>query len=379
MRDYYELLGVDRDATLAEIKRAYRKQAKQYHPDLNPGDDEAEKKFKELTAAYEVLSDEDKRNIYDRYGEEGLKGTMGSGSYTGYGDIFEDLFDIFGGFGSQRRRNPNAPVQGSDIQVGLRISFKEAMQGVEKEVKVQREETCHTCHGKKTENPDSVHTCPTCHGSGSVQTVQNSFMGRVVQNMTCPECRGSGKIIDEPCSTCHGSGKEKVKKTIKVNIPKGVDTGSVISLSGQGNEGINNGPPGNLLIFIEVEQDKDFSRRGNDLYIEIPISYSQAVLGDIIKIPTLNGLEEERIPRGTDSGHVITLKGKGAPVLQREGRFGNLYATLKIHVPKNVSNEEEKLLEELLVIQGKDIEKSSKGLLDRIKDFFDWWIKHGSN
>lgn len=371
MRDYYEILGVDRDATLSEIKRAYRKQAKQYHPDLHPGDEEAEKKFKELTSVYEVLSDEDKRNIYDRYGEEGLKGTMGSGSYSGFGDIFDDLFDIFGGFGGQSRRNPNAPMQGSDIQIGVRISFKEAMQGVEKEVKIHREETCKKCDGKKSENPESVHTCPTCNGRGSVQRVSNSFMGQVVQNVTCPECHGSGTIIDEPCSECSGTGRENTRKTIKVNIPKGVDTGSIISLSGQGNHGINNGPPGDLLIFVEVEKDKHFQRRGNDLFIEIPISYSQAVLGDKIKIPTLNGIEEEQLPRGTESGDVITLKGKGAPVVRREGMFGDLYVTLKIHVPKNVSNEEEKLLEELLVIQGKEIEKSSKSILDRIKDFFD--------
>lgn len=370
MRDYYEILGVDRNATLSEIKRAYRKQAKQYHPDLHPGDEEAEKKFKEITSVYEVLADEDKRNIYDRYGEEGLKGSMGSGSYSGFGDIFDDLFDIFGGFGGQTRRNPNAPMQGSDIQIGVKISFKEAMQGVEKEVKIHREETCGTCHGEKTTEPDSIHTCPTCNGSGSVQRVTQSFMGRMVQNSVCPECRGSGSIIENPCSECHGTGRETNRKTIKVKIPRGVDTGSIISLSGQGNHGVNNGPSGDLLIFVEVQADEFFKRRGSDLFIDLPITYSQAVLGDKIKIPTLNGYEEEKIPRGTESGHILTIKGKGAPFLQREG-YGDLYVNLNIHVPKNVSEEEEKLLEQLMKLQGRDIEKSEKSIFEKIKDFFD--------
>lgn len=370
MRDYYEILGVDRNASLNEIKRAYRKQAKQYHPDLNPGNEEAEKKFKELTSVYEVLSDEDKRSIYDRYGEEGLKGNIGSGSYSGFGDIFDDLFDIFGGFGGTTRRNPNAPRKGSDIQTAVNITFKEAMTGVQKEIKINREENCKVCHGKKSENPESVHTCNTCHGTGVVQKVSQSFMGQMVQTVTCPECHGSGQSVEDPCKACKGTGRETNRKTIKINIPKGVDTGSVISLTSQGNEGFNGGPAGDLLIFIEVKEDEFFKRRGSDLFIELPITYSQAVLGDKIKIPTISEIVEENIPKGTESGDILTIKGKGAPFLQREGN-GDLYVTLKIHVPKKVSDEEEKLLVELLKLQGKHVEKSEKGLLDRIKGFFD--------
>lgn len=370
MRDFYDILGVDRNASTSDIKRAYRQQAKKYHPDLNPGDEEAEHKFKEATSAYEVLVDEDKRNIYDRYGEDGLRGDIGSGSYSGFGDIFEDLFDIFGGFGGQARRNPNAPTIGSDIQTRVDITFKEAMFGVEKEVRIQREEICKTCNGTKSENPDSIKTCPTCHGTGSVRTVTQSFMGQVMQTMTCPECGGAGTIVEEPCKDCSGSGREHVRKTIKVNIPKGVDTGSVISIQGEGNHGQNGGPAGDLLIFINVEEDEFFKRRGSDLFIEIPISYPQAVLGDKIQIPTITEIVEERIPKGTESGHVIKIKGKGAPFLQRNGH-GDLYATLKIHVPKEVSDEEEELLEQLSSLHGKDLEKNNKSLLSKIKDLFD--------
>lgn len=370
MRDFYDILGVDRNASTSEIKRAYRKKAKKYHPDLHPGDEEAEHMFKEVTSAYEVLVDEDKRNIYDRYGEDGLNGNIGSGSYSGFGDIFDDLFDIFGGFGSQSRRSPNAPIVGSDIQAGVNITFKEAMFGVEKEVRIQREEECKTCDGHKTENPESVRTCPTCHGTGTVRQVTQSFMGQVMQTMTCPECGGLGEIIDEPCRDCGGSGREHVRKSIKINIPKGVDTGSVISLQGEGNHGYNGGPAGNLLLFINVEEDEFFKRRGSDLFIEIPISYPQAVLGDTIQIPTITEIVEEKIKRGTQSGEVIKIKGKGAPFLQREG-FGDLYVTLNIHVPKDVSKDEEDILEKLSKLQGKELEKTKKSILGKIKDLFD--------
>lgn len=370
MRDFYDILGVDRNASISEIKRAYRKKAKKYHPDLHPNDEEAEKMFKEVTSAYEVLVDEDKRSIYDRYGEDGLNGNIGSGSYSGFGDIFDDLFDIFGGFGGQSRRNPNAPTVGSDVQARVDISFKEAMFGVEKEVRIQREEECKTCNGQKTENPDSVRTCPTCHGTGTVRQVTQSFMGQVMQTMTCPECGGSGVIIDEPCKDCSGSGREHVRKSIKVNIPKGVDTGSVISLRGEGNHGLNGGPAGDLLLFINVEEDEFFKRRGTDLFIEIPITYPQAVLGDKIQIPTITEIVEEKIKKGTESGDIIKIKGKGAPFLQREG-YGDLYVTLKIHVPKDISSEEEDILEQLSKLQGKNLEKSNKSIFSKIKDLFD--------
>lgn len=371
MRDFYDILGVDRNASTDEIKRAYRQKAKKYHPDLNPGDDKAEKMFKEVTSAYEVLVDEDKRNIYDRYGEDGLQGNMGSGSYSGFGDIFDDLFDIFGGgFSGQARRNPNAPTVGSDVQIRVSITFEEAMFGTDKNVRITRRENCKTCKGKKTENLDSIKTCPTCHGSGTVRRVTQSFMGQVMQTTTCPDCRGTGQIIEEPCKDCGGSGLEDVRKTIKITIPKGVDNGSIITLQGEGNQGTNGGPSGNLLIFISVEEDEFFKRRGSDLFVEIPISYPQAVLGDKIQIPTIYGLEEKEIKRGTESGDIIKIRGKGVPYLRREGN-GDLYATLKIHVPKDVSEEEEDLLKKLSQLQGKELEKSNKGFFAKIKDLFD--------
>lgn len=374
MRDFYEILEVERNATSNDIKRAYRKKAKLYHPDLHPDDEEAEKKFKEVTAAYEVLIDENKRRVYDQYGEEGLKGNMGSGNFGDFGDIFDDLFgfgDIFGGFNSQtRRRDPNRPIRGEDIQTQIDITFKEAMEGVEKEITVTREENCKTCNGKKTENPDSKKTCPTCHGSGTVQQVTNSFLGRVVQNSTCPDCHGEGVIIEEPCSACNGTGRERKRRRINVSIPKGVDNRNIMPLRGQGNEGKNGGSSGDLLIVINVKPDKFFKRKGSDLFIEIPITYAQAVLGDKIKVPTINGIVEKQIERGTESGDVIKIKEKGAPHLNREG-YGDLYATLNIHVPKNVSKEEEELLEKMMEIQGKSLEKSEKGFFSKIKDFFD--------
>lgn len=376
MRDFYELLEIERNATSNEIKRAYRRQAKRYHPDLHPDDPESEQKFKEITAAYEVLIDEEKRSIYDKYGEEGLNGNFGTGNYADFADIFNDLFgfgDIFGGFGGfggQTRRNPDAPRRGADLRAQLDITFKEAMHGVEKEISLKREENCKVCHGKKTENPDSIKTCPTCHGAGTVQHVTQSFMGRVVQNTTCPECHGLGSVIEEPCNECSGTGRESIRTRVNVRIPKGIDTGNVITITGEGNEGINGGSSGDLQVLINVKEDKFFKRRGSDLFVEVPITYSQAVLGDKIKVPAVDEVVEEQISRGTESGDVIRIIGKGAPYLQREG-YGDLYATLKIHVPKNVSQEEEELLEKLMSLQGKNLEKSEKSFFGKIKDFFD--------
>ena len=372
MRDFYEILGIERDADINEIKRAYRKLAKKYHPDLNPGDEEAEKNFKEVTAAYEVLVDEEKRSIYDRYGEDGLRSNYSASDFSGFGDIFDDLFDIFGGGFSQtyRTRDPNRPRPGADLQMPLKISFKDAMLGVEKEIKIHREEDCKTCHGKKTEDPSSVHTCPKCNGRGTINHVQNSILGQMIQTVTCPDCHGSGEIVDKPCKDCNGTGRENVQKTIKVSIPKGVDTGSVISLSGQGNQGINGGPAGDLLIYIEVEEDQVFKRRGADLFVEVPIAYSQAVLGGTVKVPTISEMIEEKVPKGTESGDIIKIKGKGAPYLRRPGS-GDLYVSYKIHAPKKVTDEEEKLLKDLLVAQGGQLEKNEKGFFEKIKDFFD--------
>lgn len=371
MRDFYEILEVDRNATLNDIKRSYRKLAKECHPDLHPDDAECEARFKEITTAYEVLVDEDKRQIYDRYGEDGLKGNIGSGDYSGFGDIFNDIFDMFGGFGGSTytRRNPNAPMDGADVGVRVNLTFKEAMFGVEKEIQISREEDCKVCDGKKTEKPEAKHTCPTCKGSGQVRQVSNSFMGQVVRMTTCPTCKGEGEIIDEPCKACDGSGREQVNKKIKVNIPKGVDNGTVMTIRNEGHKGINGGYPGDVLLQLSVEGDEIFSRRGNDLFVEVPISYSQAVLGDTIKVPTITEVMDYEIPSGTESGKVFKIPGKGAPRLQRSG-FGDLYATVKINVPKKVSKEEKELLEKLMEHNGEFRQETDKGFFEKIKDLF---------
>lgn len=370
MSDYYELLGVERTASKAEIKSAYRKKAKKYHPDLNPGDKEAENMFKKLSVAYEVLIDDEKRSIYDRYGEEGLKGQFGQG-FGGFGDIFDDIFDIFGGFssGNYQRDVRTMPIDGNDISSNVNLTFKESMFGAEKEIRFLREEECHTCDGKKTLNSDSVHVCEKCKGTGQVRQVTNSIMGQMIRTSICPDCNGTGEIIDEPCKACNGTGREKVEKTIKVKIPKGIENGMVLNLRHEGNRGTNGGLPGDLLIRISVEPDDIFKREGNDLIIDVPISYSQAVLGDTIKIPTLTEMIDYKIPSGTNAGQIYKIKGKGAPKFRMDGN-GDLYLNMKIIVPKKVSKREKELLEELKDLSGEQIKKSEKGFLEKIKEFF---------
>lgn len=369
MRDYYEILGVDRDADERELKSAYRKAAKKFHPDLHPGDEEAEKMFKELTVAYEVLSDPDKRRMYDTYGEEGVSGNMGGANYADFNDLFGDLFDIFGGGFSRQTRNPNAPMRGADLQELLTISFFEAMNGGEKEVTVRREETCPKCNGEKTTEPSSKHTCENCGGTGQVRRVTQSLLGQMVSQSPCPECDGTGEVVDNPCDECHGKGRVSKNRRIKVKIPKGVDNGNVINLSGQGDMGVNGGPAGDLQIVIQVLEDDFFKRQGSDLLVEVPISYSQAVLGGTIKVPTITGIVDQDIKPGTESGEIIKIKGKGAPILRTE-RNGDLYVKLNIHVPKNVSKEEEDLLRQLSEHHASDLERKDKSIMDKIKDFF---------
>ena len=371
--DFYEMLGVQRDATEQEIKSAYRKKAMKYHPDRNPGDKTAEEKFKDATKAYETLIDPERRQIYDVYGEDGLSGSGmgGQRAYQDFGDIFGDIFDIFGGgfggFGGGQT-DPNRPRVGSDIRVSIQLSFLEAMKGVEKEVSYRREEDCSVCEGEGTTNPDSKKTCPTCEGSGVVQHVTQSFLGQMVQQVTCPECKGTGTIIEEPCSNCDGESREMRSKTLKINIPAGVDNGQMMTLRGEGSKGYNGGPAGNLIIFFQVEESEYFERRGSDLYIEIPISYSQAVLGGTIEVPTIDEVIETKIPSGTNCGDTVRLRKKGAHIINSKDR-GDLYVVLKIHVPKKVSGQERTILEELGEVQGGTIEKE-KSFLSRVKEFF---------
>lgn len=373
MRDFYEILEVSRSATQEEIKRSYKKLAKKYHPDLNQGDEEAETKFKEINLAYEVLSDEQKRSTYDAYGEDGLNGDFGAGGFGGFGDIFGDIFDIFGNGGGFRdsysSRNHNIPTKGQDIRYDVTLDFRDAVFGTEKEINVRRQENCSRCHGTGQEEGSSKHTCEKCHGTGQVKVQTNSAFGRFVRVVTCDACNGTGEIIDEPCHKCKGTGKELNTKKINVKIPAGVDNNTVISMKGEGHAGENGGPNGDLFVYISVRADSVFNRVGQDLYINIPITYMDAVLGGTIKVPTLKSLVDYDIPKGTQQGTTFKLKGEGVSYLRREGK-GDLYFTVDIIVPKKITDEQRELLEELRN-KSKNTEEENKGFFAKVKEFFE--------
>ena len=351
-RDYYEVLGVDKSASEDEIKRAYKKMARKYHPDLNPDNKEAEEKFKEVNEAYEVLSDSDKKARYDQFGFAGVDPNYGAGAgggaYGAGGFDFGDLGDIFGsffggGFGSAQRRNPNAPQRGESIRLSVTISFEEAAFGCEKEVTIQRSEQCTTCKGNGCAPGTTPEICPDCHGSGVVQVQQRTPMGVFASSRPCQRCHGTGKIIHQPCADCGGTGAVRKRKTIKINIPAGIDHGQTISLRGQGNAGKNGGPAGDLLITVMVQPHELFRREGNDVFCEAPITFSQAVLGATLEIPTIDGQVKYDIPEGTQTGTVFRLRGKGIPVLNGRGR-GDQYVTVNIETPRGLNREQKDAL-----------------------------------
>ncbi len=375
MRDFYEILGVDKNAQPTEIKKAYKKMAKKYHPDLNPGDEEAETKFKEVSYAYEVLSDEKKRQIYDAYGEDGLNGNAGTGQgFGGFSDIFEDIFDIFGGASrSTRYEYQNAkdiPQKGPDSRVEISLDFFEAIFGTEKEIRVKINEECPHCHGEKMEPGTSKHKCEKCDGTGQTKTTQNTPFGRFVRTSTCEECHGTGEIIEEPCKVCKGKGKVAKNKKLKVKIPAGVDSGNIIPLSEQGSVGENEGPKGDVYVYIRVKSDPVFKREGNDIYINIPISYPDAVLGAKIKVPTLKKLVDYEIPKATQGGTVFKLKGEGVPYVNRENKRGDLYFKVNIIIPKEVTDDQRELLEQLRDKEP-EVSENKKTFLDKLKNLFD--------
>ena len=288
VRDLYEILEISKDASQEDIKRAYRKLAKKYHPDLNPNDAEAEQNFKEVNAAYEVLSDQEKRSRYDRFGHAGVDPQAGGGDFGGFGDIFDDLFDVFGGFGGRSTgRRRSGPARGADIQQSVTLEFREAAFGVEKEVQVRRYETCGTCEGSGAKPGTDKNTCSKCHGSGEVRYTQQTPFGQFVQVGVCDQCNGTGETFEEKCETCQGSGKEIKTRKINVNIPAGVDSDSVMTVRGEGHSGEKGGPPGDLYLYISVKEDPVFSRRGTNIYVTVPITFAQATLGSEIEIPTL--------------------------------------------------------------------------------------------
>ncbi|MFR3653877.1 MAG: molecular chaperone DnaJ [Dysosmobacter welbionis] len=373
-RDYYEVLGVSRGASEDEIKKAYKKMARKYHPDLNPGDKTAEEKFKEVNEAYEVLSDADKKARYDQYGHAGVDPNFGAGGFGGGFDgsfDFGDLGDIFGsffggGFGGGRRTNPNAPQRGESIRMSIAISFEEAAFGCEKAVTVERYETCDTCHGNGCAPGTSPEVCPDCHGTGTVQVRRQTPMGVFATSSPCPKCGGKGRIIHQPCKDCRGSGMVRKKKTIQASIPAGIDNGHTISIRGQGNAGKNGGPAGDLLITITVRPHELFRREGTSVLCEAPITFTQAVLGAELEIPTIDGKVKYTLPEGTQSGTTFRLKGKGIPSINGRGR-GDQYVTVYIETPKNLNKEQEEALKKFAETMGESNYEEQKKFFKKFK------------
>ena len=348
-RDYYEILDVDRNATDDEIKKNYRKMAMQFHPDRNPGDKAAEDKFKEAAEAYEVLSDPQKREIYNRYGHEGLS-SSGFQGFRGFEDIFSSFGDIFGdifGFSNGRSRSRTAARAGADLRYDLKISFMDAASGLAKEIAVEKLERCHECSGTGAAAGTTPETCSRCQGRG--QVTQSSGFFSI--SSTCPQCRGQGQIITHPCKTCRGTGREKTSKLVQVKIPAGVDTGSRLRLRGEGEQGEFGGPHGDLYVFIFVEEHEFFKRSEDDIYCRIPISFVQAALGANLEVPTLTGTEKLKIPRGTQSGKIFRIRGKGIPHLRGYGN-GDQIIEAVVTVPTNLNKRQEELLREFARISG---------------------------
>ena len=351
-KDYYEILGVGRGASADEIKKAYRKLTRKYHPDANPGDAEAEAKYKEINEANEVLSDPQKRAQYDQFGYVGDM-PPGGGDFGGFGgfggadigDLFGDLFG--GGFGGSRRSsNPNGPKRGSDLEYTMQISLEDAFRGVTKKIEIPRLETCPHCGGNGAEPGSKVETCPTCGGRGQVQQVINTPFGQMSQMASCPNCKGKGKIISTPCRECKGQGRIRKQHSVEVKIPAGVDTGIRLRVSSQGEAGLNGGPTGDLFILIEVRQDRRFQRKGDDLNTSVDIAYPQAALGCEVKIETFDGSETLDIPAGTQPGSKLRIKGRGMPRL-RGGGHGDMNILVRVGVIKSPSSKERELLEAL--------------------------------
>jgi len=368
-RDYYEVLGVPRHTSADELKRAYRRLARQYHPDVNQSAD-AEERFKEINEAYEVLSDEQKRTAYDRFGHAGVQGPAGPG-YTGFGGFgFEDFFeDVFSGFGmGSRRRARRGPRRGANLQVDLKISFEEAAFGCDKEIEVMRHETCTRCQGSGAEPGTQPVRCPQCNGTGEVRQVQQSILGSFVNVSTCPRCRGEGEIVTTPCSQCHGHKVVQVPRTLSVKIPPGVDDGMRVRLAGEGEPGAYGGPSGNLYVVLSVEPHRYFRRRDSNVLVELAINIAQAALGDEIAVPTLDGDVSLKIPAGTQSGKVFRLRGMGIPRLRRNGR-GDQLVIVQVTVPTRLTDEQQELFQQLSKTLGKEVvPQAEKGIFEKLRD-----------
>lgn len=372
-RDYYEVMGVPKNASDDEIKKAYRKLAKQYHPDLNPGDKTAEARFKEVNEAYEVLSDKEKRGRYDQFGHAGVDPNFGAGAGGSpfgadidLGDIFSSFFG--GGFGG-RKANPNAPRRGTDTEATVTITFEEAAKGCKKDISYGKVDTCTACGGSGAQAGTSPKTCSACGGSGQVRINQRTPFGVVQTARTCDKCGGSGKVIENPCRECSGSGRIRTSKKIEVTIPAGIADDQILNVSGQGNAGANGGPAGDLHVYINVRPHPIFERRGNDVWCELPLTFTQAALGAEVVVPTLDGKVSYTVHEGTQPGDIFKLKGKGIPHINGRGR-GDQFVQVTIEIPKNLTQKQKEILQEFDQNAGEKNYQKRKGFFDKLKDMF---------
>ena len=379
-RDYYEVLGVSKGASDDEIKKAYRKLAKKYHPDMNPGDKEAEAKFKEVNEAYSILSDSEKRARYDQFGHAGVDPNYGAGGPGGgfggfdmgdidLGDIFGSFFGGgFGGFGGSASSRRNGPQKGESLRASLTISFEEAAFGCEKEINLNRTEECEACHGSGAEPGTTAETCPDCRGTGVVRVQQRTGGFAFSSTAPCSRCRGTGKIIHTPCKACGGSGSVKKTKRVTVSIPAGIDDGQAISLRGQGNAGKNGGPAGDLIVAVHVKPHPQFHRDGTTVLYEQPVTFYQAVMGAELEIPTIDGKVKYNLPAGTQTGTTFRLRGKGIPELRGRG-WGDQYVTVRVQVPTSLNGEQKEALRAFAEAMGEDVPEESglKGFFDKHK------------
>jgi molecular chaperone DnaJ len=377
-RDYYEVLGVSKDASSDDLKKAYRKLAKQYHPDMNPGDKTAETKFKEVNEAYEVLNDPAKRQRYDQFGHAGVDPSYGGGG-AGYGgggfggfdvgDIFESFFGGgFSGFGgSSRTRNPNGPIRGNDINVTLGLSFMEAAKGCKQQIQVQRLEKCDVCGGSGAKSGTTAETCTECGGTGQVKVSQRTPIGVIQTTRTCSKCSGKGKVIKEPCPDCRGMGRVRHTRTLEVSVPAGIDDGQTFVLRGQGDQGVNGGPSGDVNIMVTLRPDTLFERDGFDVWCDIPITFSQAVLGDEITVPTIDGKVKYTVPEGTQSGTVFRLRNKGIQYVNGRGR-GDQYVKVNIEVPRNLTGKQKEALRKFEELSTEKNYEKRRSFFDKLKD-----------
>ncbi|MBQ9938080.1 MAG: molecular chaperone DnaJ [Oscillospiraceae bacterium] len=380
-RDYYEVLGLQKGCSEDELKKAYRKLAKQYHPDLNPDNKEAEEKFKEVGEAYEVLSDPEKRSKYDQFGHAGVDPSYGAGAggygggfggFDDLGDIFENFFGGgFGGFGgSTRTRNPNGPIRGNDLRYNITIDFLEAAHGCQKEITIQRLEQCKTCKGSGAEAGTTPETCPDCKGSGQVRVSQRTPLGIIQSTKTCPKCNGKGRIIKSPCKDCNGMGR--VRRTIKktIDVPEGIDNGQAFSLRGEGDHGVNGGPAGDIIISVSVRRHQIFERDGYDIWCDIPVTFVQAALGDELTVPTIDGNVKYTMPEGTQPGTVFRLRNRGVKYTNGRGR-GEQYVRVNIEVPTTLNGKQKDALREFDKLTSDKNYAKRKSFRDKIKDLFD--------